>query len=153
MTIAEMTEAEVAAYIDALNEASHVVHLTPQYRVDRVKTFDPARGDTKKPAGEDVVEAHEYHEVDPVALTVKVVQVPEVRTPYWEFDDTVRVGRPGDCPDCTRGLLGITDDDLGAYLACSRLPLDLEATGIPDRYPHAKRPCHEGCLIACGSRG
>ena len=148
MPVAEMTEAEAIA---AANEASHVVHLTPQYRVDRTKTFDPQRGDTLEPAGEDVVEAHEYHEVDPVALTVKVVTVPEVRTPYWEFDDTVRIGRPEDCPDCTRGLLGITDDELGAYLACQRVPIDLEAAGIPDRFPHAKRPCHEGCLIACGA--
>lgn len=134
--------------LETLEDVSHVVHLVPQYRTDRLKTFDPQRGDTKKPAGEDVVPESQYHEVDPVALTVKVVTVPEVRTSYWEFDQTMRVGQPTECPDCTTGLASWTNADYpdttgwkaGAdlvFLACWHASRDVE-------------PCHSGCLVACG---
>jgi hypothetical protein len=50
----------------------------------------------------------------------------------------VRGGRrylgPVDCPDCTRGLEAMTDG-----LACCQL-----------RGQRGMKPCHEGCIIACG---
>lgn len=124
----------------AVPMTAHAVHLIPQFRVDRVKTFDPARGDRKQPAGEDAVEAWTQKTMDPATGLIEIVEHPEIRTPYWEFDDTVSVGRPTDCPDCTRGLSAKDDlDDFGPFLHCVQV----------DRENYAD-PCHTGCLVACG---
>lgn len=129
-------------------ELSHKIHLKPSYRTNRVKTFDPSLGDTKKPAGEDVVEAHATYEIDLTTMTAKEVKHPEVRTPYWEFDETARIDQPTECPDCGRQLAAWANADYPdkkgwkagsdlVFLACPMAGRDI-------------KPCHSGCLVACG---
>ncbi len=121
---------------------ARAVHLVPQYRVDRLKTFDPDRGDTKAPIGEDVVEAWTQRLLDPETGLIDIVEHPEIRIPFWEFDDTVQINQPTDCPDCTRGLSAKDDlGDFGPFLHC----VQVDAENYCD-------PCHTGCLVACGIR-
>lgn len=98
-----------------------------------VRTYDRDRAPkSAKIAGEDVYPEH--WELQGGAM----VQVPEVRIPYWEIDDLTRryVG-PTDCPDCGWGL-----SSRGDSMVCPRL---FKTTDL-----HA---CHDHCIVACGWRG
>lgn len=77
-------------------QPSHAVHVEPEYETRRVKTYDPARGDSKKPDGED-------------------------EAPFWGFDEKVRINVPSDCPDCTRGLVAEVKDK--PFLRCTQAVL------------------------------
>jgi len=86
--------------------APHVVHVAaPKYRTERARTYDAARGDRKRPDGED-----------------------EDGIPYWGVNVRERVTLPpADCPDCGGGLRSRGND-----LICLRLSRDLELRGCHD---------------------
>lgn len=119
-------------------QPSHVVHVEPEYSIIRNQTFDPKRADKVEPDGEDVVEAHKVTRFDPSTGVVEILDVAEARTPYWGFDETTQSNRPIDCPDCTKGLVG-DHASVGDFLRC------IQAVVKPD-----VRPCHAGCIVACG---
>ena len=45
------------------------------------------------------------------------------------------------CPDCHRATHAGNDAKAGYFLTCPQVPVLL---------PDGVKPCHEGCLIACG---
>ena len=122
---------------------AHAVHLEPEYRTERHKTFDPARaGDfTPEADGWDVVPEERRVAYNPVTDRDEFYVVPEVRTPWsWTAEESMRIDQPTECPDCTRGLYARDDaPGFGPFLHCVRID---DVNWCP--------PCHTGCLVACG---
>jgi len=100
--------------------APHAVHAPPTTTVELDKTYDDLG---RPPEGEDE------------------------QGPYWLRRSEVRHNGAIRCPDCGRVLIGAHDDEVArvgsGFLVC----WDLH---YPYRLPADVRPCHEGCVVACG---
>lgn len=98
-----------------------VVHIPPKYEVEQNKTYDPARADVPGSA--------------PVGL--------DEQGPFWLRHDEVRKMVLLYCPDCGDELQAGNDPSVPFnFLVCPRGPIR--------EVPFEVRPCHSGCLVACG---
>lgn len=116
-----------------------------------VKSFDPERvavltgKAVGKPTGFDVTPGSRRLDIEPATGAVVVIEVPEVRTPYWEFEEKAPFFA-GTCGDCGRAYVGGVDEP--HHYVCPSLP--------PEGHPFVKMrvtACHEDCAIDCGRNG
>jgi len=107
--------------LDALSgTAPHPVHAPPSMRSEVVRTFDPGRFGV----ADDEPAGHDGD------------------VPYWEVERAVSIPGALLCPDCGRALVAGDDPTLAfGFLACGSLTFPLATED---------RPCHAGCLVACG---
>jgi len=67
-------------------------------------------------------------------------------TPFWLRHDEVGRNPVLTCPDCHRTLVAANDRTIKnfPFLVCGGLP--------SGRFAFLMKPCHKGCIVACGEK-